>query len=136
MHASKDLMWRGIWKILQNFLGTKQSLRTEFLVDMLQSLEKEHASPFACLISRIFSASQHYFSLMINQRTVFSAMAFQTNENSYLFVVYETWIYYSFLFMSGYIIWMIICNCVRPNTIKILSLFHWKVFKCILRMDP
>jgi hypothetical protein len=24
MHASKDSMWRGIWKILQNFLGTKQ----------------------------------------------------------------------------------------------------------------
>ena len=24
MHASKDLMWRGIWKILQNFLGSKQ----------------------------------------------------------------------------------------------------------------
>jgi hypothetical protein len=23
MHVSKDLMWRGIWKILQNFLGTK-----------------------------------------------------------------------------------------------------------------
>jgi len=24
MHASKDLMWRGIWKILQIFLETKQ----------------------------------------------------------------------------------------------------------------
>ena len=24
MHTSKDSMWRGIWKILQNFLGTKQ----------------------------------------------------------------------------------------------------------------
>jgi hypothetical protein len=26
MHVSKDSMWRGIWKILQNFLGTKQGL--------------------------------------------------------------------------------------------------------------
>jgi hypothetical protein len=26
MHVSKDSMWRGIWKILQNFLGTKRAL--------------------------------------------------------------------------------------------------------------
>ena len=26
MHASKDSMWWRMWKILQNFLGTKQSL--------------------------------------------------------------------------------------------------------------
>jgi len=26
MHSSKDSMWREIWKILQNFLGTKQGL--------------------------------------------------------------------------------------------------------------
>jgi hypothetical protein len=26
MHVSKDSMWQGIWKILQNFLGTKQDL--------------------------------------------------------------------------------------------------------------
>jgi hypothetical protein len=26
MHVSKDSMWRRIWKILQNFLGTKQDL--------------------------------------------------------------------------------------------------------------
>jgi hypothetical protein len=25
MHVSKDSMWRKIWKILQNFLGTKQA---------------------------------------------------------------------------------------------------------------
>jgi len=28
MHASKDSMWREIWKILQNFLETKQGLNT------------------------------------------------------------------------------------------------------------
>ena len=27
MYAIKDSMWRGIWKILQNFLGTKQGLK-------------------------------------------------------------------------------------------------------------
>jgi hypothetical protein len=27
MHVSKDSMWRGIWKILQNFLGTKLGLK-------------------------------------------------------------------------------------------------------------
>jgi hypothetical protein len=27
MHVSKDSMWRRIWKILQNFLGTKQGLK-------------------------------------------------------------------------------------------------------------
>jgi len=26
MHVSKDSMWRGIWKILQNFSETKQGL--------------------------------------------------------------------------------------------------------------
>jgi hypothetical protein len=26
MHVSKDSMWQEIWKILQNFLGTKQGL--------------------------------------------------------------------------------------------------------------
>jgi hypothetical protein len=26
MHVSKDSMWRGIWKFLQNFLGTKPAL--------------------------------------------------------------------------------------------------------------
>jgi hypothetical protein len=32
MHVSKDSMWREIWKILQNFLGTKQGLRSSTLV--------------------------------------------------------------------------------------------------------
>jgi hypothetical protein len=28
MHASKDSMWREMWKILQIFLGSKQGLNT------------------------------------------------------------------------------------------------------------
>ena len=31
MHAFKDSMWRGIWKILQNFLETKQGLVLQLL---------------------------------------------------------------------------------------------------------
>ena len=31
MHASKDLMWRRMWKILQNFLGSKQGLNKALL---------------------------------------------------------------------------------------------------------
>jgi hypothetical protein len=36
MHVSKDSMWQGIRKILQNFLGTKQGLNTE----EMQALDK------------------------------------------------------------------------------------------------
>ena len=35
---------------------------------------------FAWLISRIFSANEHYFSLTTNQSTILSAMAYQPNE--------------------------------------------------------
>ena len=36
-------------------------------------------APFACLINRIFSTSQQCFSLIINQRTIFSATTFHTS---------------------------------------------------------
>jgi len=35
---------------------------------------------FAWLISRTFSANEHYFSLTINQPTVLSAMAYHPSE--------------------------------------------------------
>jgi len=35
MHAFKDLMWRGIWKKLQNFLGSKQGLRLDCVKDVV-----------------------------------------------------------------------------------------------------
>jgi hypothetical protein len=35
---------------------------------------------FAWLISHTFSANEQYFSLTTNQRTIFSAMTFQANE--------------------------------------------------------
>jgi len=37
---------------------------------------------FASLISRTFSANEHYFSLTTNQPTVLSAMAYQASEQS------------------------------------------------------
>ena len=36
---------------------------------------------FAWLISRTFSANEHYFSLTANQPTVLSAMAYQPSEH-------------------------------------------------------
>jgi len=36
MHVSKDSMWREIWKILQNFLGTKQGLGLVWFQKSLQ----------------------------------------------------------------------------------------------------
>ena len=37
MHTSKDSMWREIWKILQNFLGTKQGLITAVVLGLTSS---------------------------------------------------------------------------------------------------
>jgi len=40
MHASKDSMWREMWKILQNFLGTKQGPSQMVPRTDLESMEK------------------------------------------------------------------------------------------------
>ena len=40
----------------------------------------ERIALFAWLISRIFLANEHYFSLTINQPTILSAMAYQPSE--------------------------------------------------------
>jgi hypothetical protein len=42
MHVSKDSMWRGIWKILQNFWGTKQGLN--YALTSILSLENISAN--------------------------------------------------------------------------------------------
>jgi len=58
MHASKDSMWREMWKILQNFLGSKQGPRAPFW-------DWTTASNL-CLFIR-FSAPESYFLFLLVQ---------------------------------------------------------------------
>jgi hypothetical protein len=46
MHVSKDSMWRGIWKILQNFLGTKQGPKVIQVIDLYTTLNEAVQTKF------------------------------------------------------------------------------------------
>ena len=65
MHVSKDSMWREIWKILQNFLGTKQGLKVQHLIIRPLFFSRQFCSLFG---GHRYTYIIHFFSSYIGVR--------------------------------------------------------------------
>jgi hypothetical protein len=68
-------------KYIENNINIVSLNKFIIIINQLRVFFCIERSPFASLISRIFSTSQPCFSLIINQLRVISVMTFQTNKH-------------------------------------------------------